>query len=93
LAKSLTEQCREATAGVTGLTLQVDQLRRDVDDLESSYEKLADEVRALALEVGLLKQRLDLHLARVEKWDSRIWGLIVILFTAIVGLVVAVVKK
>ena len=51
----------------------------------------------LQKENALLRQRLDEHLTRVEKWDTRFWGLIVVLVGALLllsaGLIVVLVKK
>ena len=67
-------------------------------------DKLLEEIKSLRVDVtemqketALLRQRLDEHLKRVEKWDTRFWGLIVVLVGALLslsaGLIVVLVKK
>ena len=72
--------------------------------LEMTDDKLLEEIKSLRVDVtemqketALLRQRLDEHLKRVEKWDTRFWGLIVVLVGALLslsaGLIVVLVKK
>ena len=76
----------------------------EIKELFKDDEKLLDEIKSLRVDVtemqketALLRQRLDEHLKRVEKWDTRFWGLIVVLMSALLslsaGLIVVLVKK
>ena len=76
----------------------------EIKELFKDDEKLLDEIKTLRVDVtemqketALLRQRLDEHLKRVEKWDTRFWGLIVVLVGALLslsaGLIVVLVKK
>ena len=76
----------------------------EIDELFKDDEKLLEQIKTLRVDVtevqkddALLRQRLDEHLTRVERWDTRCWGLIVVLVGALLslsaGLVVVLVKK
>ena len=76
----------------------------EIKELFKDDEKLLEEIKTLRMDVtelqkdnALLRQRLDEHLKRVEKWDTRFWGLIVVLVGALLslsaGLIVVLVKK
>ena len=76
----------------------------EIKELFKDDEKLLDEIKTLRVdvtemqkEIALFRQRLDEHLKRVEKWDTRFWGLIVVLMSALLslsaGLIVVHVKK
>ncbi len=76
----------------------------EIKELFNDDEKLLEEIKTLRVDLtevqkdnALLRQRLDEHLTRVEKWDTRFWGLIVVLVGALLslsaGLIVVLVKK
>ncbi len=94
MAKSIAELDRRLSEATSTLTNRIDALLlNEVAELQASSDKTVETLHDLRREIDLLKQRVEDHLKRVEKWDNRIWGLILLAMTLAVGLVVAVVKK
>ena len=101
MARTPTEQLREqvnelATNQAVNNAREA-SIERDVAEVKALLEKQRYDVAELRQDNALLRQRLDEHLKRVEKWDTRFWGLIVILVGALLslsaGLIVVLVKK
>ena len=104
MAKSPSEQIRELLLEQRAMSEREVVLRRELEHLrelgdrqrEDSVEQ-REEFTLLRQDNALLRQRLDEHLTRVEKWDTRFWGLIVVLVGALLslsaGLIVVLVKK
>lgn len=53
---------------------------------EQDQQTLRDELANLRIEVAVLRQKVDDHIKQVELWDSRRWGLIVVLIGAVLSL-------
>ena len=101
MARTPTEQLREqvnelATNQAVNNAREA-SIERDVAEVKALLEKQRYDVAELRQDNALLRQRLDEHLKRVEKWDTRFWGLIVVLVGALLslsaGLIVVLVKK
>ena len=101
MARTPTEQLREqvnelATNQAVNNAREA-SIERDVAEVKGLLEKQRNDVTELRQDNALLRQRLDEHLKRVEKWDTRFWGLIVVLVGALLslsaGLIVVLVKK
>ena len=82
---------------LTKVTTELAQLTNiSIDLIKASQE--SDQGNAeLRQQNALLQQKLDEHLKRVEKWDTRFWGLIMVMVGALLslsaGLIVVLVKK
>ncbi len=103
-----TEQLRidvkEIQLALVGVTERELHLRQELENALKLVDRQRDESAALRRELtdsireqALLRQRLDDHLKRVEAWDNRRWGLIVLMAGALLslasGLIVTLARK
>lgn len=76
---------------------QVANLRRETADLGQKVDTVKEAIANLGQQIALIAQRLDDHVKRIELWDNRRWGLIVLLIGAIFslepGLIVTLAKR
>jgi hypothetical protein len=97
VAKSPSEQIRELTVQVGILTERDETRQREINRLRDDLDREREERIRLQLENASLKQQLQDHIRQVELWDSRRWGLIVLLVGAVFslasGLVVTLVRR
>lgn len=102
MAKSVTvadlaEQMRNLALESRGTIELLKQLAKEFDEQKALNEKHREDISSLRQENALLRQRLDDHLKRVELWDNRRWGLIVLMAGALLslasGLIVTLARK
>jgi len=102
VAKSVTvadlaEQMRNLALESRGTIELLKQLAKEFDEQKAPNEKHREDISSLRQENALLRQRLDDHLKRVELWDNRRWGLIVLMAGALLslasGLIVTLARK
>ena len=110
MAKSPTEQIRELTIDVRVLENETKSFRAqfvdlktadqkqqtEIDELRKENAELRRELAEVRRESAVLRQQLQDHLAHYQEWDKRRWGLIVLVFGAVLssllGLIVTLVK-
>ncbi|MCE9564709.1 MAG: hypothetical protein K8U57_21970 [Planctomycetes bacterium] len=97
MAKSPTEQLKEMALELRAIREREEYQGREITRLR---DEIADDRKApiaLEKENAILRQQLQEHIKQVELWDSRRWGLIVLLLGAVLslasGLIVTLAKK
>ena len=58
--------------------------------LLARIDHLQSELTASRIESAALKQELQGHLAQYQEWDRRRWGLLIVLFGAVMSMATAV---
>lgn len=97
MAKSPSEQLREIALELRTLRERDATRERDVVLLREEVVEERKARTSLEKENAVLKQLLQDHIKRVEVWDGRRWGLIVLLVGAVLslssGLVISLARK
>ena len=86
MARSPAEQFRDLDVQLATLTEAFRNSRAESSELKAAIARVEEKCASLATENALLRQKLDDHLKRVELWDGRLWGLIVLLVGAALSL-------
>jgi ribosomal protein L16 Arg81 hydroxylase len=67
------------------------------DELGKTLKELDDNNQQLSKEAAVLRQQMAEQTKRLDEWDRRLWGLVVVLIGAILslasGLIVTLAKK
>ena len=104
MAKSPSEQIRALEGQLATLTERLDNTRRENEELKQAITRLEERIarydekqNAAATKGELTQQRLDDHIRRVEVWEGRGWGLLMLMAGALLslasGLIVTLVTK
>lgn len=92
-----TDRISELEHNTIVLQTELVYLKKSLNDATESNRELESKLTESRQELAILKQRLDDHLERVEAWDNRRWGLIVLMAGALLslasGLIVTLARK
>src|SRR5438128_213439 len=97
MPKTIAQLEIETTNSLTSHAERLSSLQALVEVLQSQREKLLESTNQVRADCDLMKHRLDEQQKQLDKWDSRVWGLVIVLIGAILslasGLIVALSRK
>jgi hypothetical protein len=95
--EELRNQVHKFACDLSAMAEREKTVQRDMDRLLVQSEKHRQDIDDLRQDDLLLRQRLDDHLKRFDKWEHRLWGIVMLLagalLTSAAGLIVAWAKK
>jgi len=97
VAKTIAELDREVAGTVSTMTERLTATGKGLDQVQTSLEKTIEIVHDGRREFKVLKHRFEDYVKRMEIWDNRRWGLIMLMAGALLslaaGLIVALVRR